>query len=87
MPDLLAVLRADVFEGVLSLEWERHWHPELLRSMQHSSSPLNAHAGNESQGASLGGGSAAGWRSVTGARYFSQRVMNVTTIPPSVLSG
>lgn len=26
---LLDALRADGFDGVLSLEWERHWHPNL----------------------------------------------------------
>jgi sugar phosphate isomerase/epimerase len=29
MPALLSALRADGYDGVLSLEWERHWHPEL----------------------------------------------------------
>ncbi|NPT42920.1 TIM barrel protein [Paraburkholderia sp. 1N] len=29
MSALLSALRADGYDGVLSLEWERHWHPEL----------------------------------------------------------
>jgi sugar phosphate isomerase/epimerase len=27
--ELHALLRADAYDGVLSLEWERHWHPHL----------------------------------------------------------
>ena len=27
--ELADLLRADAFDGVLSLEWERHWHPHL----------------------------------------------------------
>lgn len=29
MSALLSALRADGYDGLLSLEWERHWHPEL----------------------------------------------------------
>jgi sugar phosphate isomerase/epimerase len=29
MFELMSVLREDGYEGVLSLEWERHWHPAL----------------------------------------------------------
>ncbi|KJJ95824.1 hypothetical protein UB44_21635 [Burkholderiaceae bacterium 26] len=29
MKDLLAALYRDSYAGILSLEWERHWHPEL----------------------------------------------------------
>jgi sugar phosphate isomerase/epimerase len=29
MSDLMSVLCADEYDGVLSLEWERHWHPAL----------------------------------------------------------
>jgi sugar phosphate isomerase/epimerase len=27
--ELIDTLRADAFDGVISLEWERHWYPEL----------------------------------------------------------
>jgi sugar phosphate isomerase/epimerase len=29
MQDLMSALRVEGYEGVLSLEWERHWHPHL----------------------------------------------------------
>ncbi len=27
--ELIDILRADAFDGIISLEWERHWYPEL----------------------------------------------------------
>jgi sugar phosphate isomerase/epimerase len=29
MRELLSALCTDEYNGVLSLEWERHWHPQL----------------------------------------------------------
>jgi sugar phosphate isomerase/epimerase len=29
MRDLMSALREEGYDGVLSLEWERHWHPQL----------------------------------------------------------